>query len=101
MYFLHCGYLIFNWAVIPVLTFLVATEDNFRCSDNLEQILMVLRVWYRMAFPICFQAVFTAIVTQLYKIESNSPKTQEMNRASDSHFDTSVIDQNKEILTAI
>ena len=75
MYFLHCGYLIFNWAVIPVLTFLVATEDNFRCSDNLEQILMVLRVWYRMAFPICFQAVFTAIVTQLYKIESNSPKT--------------------------
>ena len=101
MYFLHCGYLIFNWAVIPVLTFLVATEDNFRCSDNLEQILMVLRVWYRMAFPICFQAVFTAIVTQLYKIESNSPKTQEMNRASDSYSDTSVIDQNKEILTAI
>ena len=29
MYILHCGYLVFNWAVIPITTFLVATDEDF------------------------------------------------------------------------
>lgn len=68
-YFLFLGTLIEHWIVMPMYVFRINTSD-FECSRGEKLFLMTAHTWLFAFWPLSYQAIFFAVLLQLFSIQS-------------------------------